>query len=237
MRGRINAVARRMSPSLWLLNTSLASRASRASRLAAPHWEKSCVSKATILIPAVFALCLLPGLSAASDDARSPAPPASIAASDDADMGPASGSGGTPADMATPVFEIDPRIEASIFGIPGEEAVVYHINHPRPASQYLALRSVENHIRSLGDRYTRFVVVVHGPGIDLLLDAQSDSDRAGMIDVLLLYDVQFVVDRASLTARGLDVQALYAAPHLAFVRSAYRFIAELQMRGYSYVKP
>lgn len=81
-------------------------------------------------------------------------------------------------------------------------AIVYHVNHASPAEQFLALRSLQNHIFTLNDDDTAFLLVLQGGGLRLLHDAVHDPDRSGMIDVLLLHGVRLITDQRSLEKLG-----------------------------------
>lgn len=138
-------------------------------------------------------------------------------------------------------------------------AIVYHVNHPSPTDQFLALRSLHNHLQALDDD-TTFELVLQGAGLRLLVDARNDPDRAGLIDVLLLHGVRLITDWRSIDALAYDdghggaaaaapaavldpatrddvLRRLYAADHLDIVPSVLFYLSEAQRRGDSYVKP
>lgn len=130
------------------------------------------------------------------------------------------------------------------------DKVVYHINFDDPVHQASALRSIQNHLDSVGTDKIAQVVVVHGDGVSLLLEpsalshlprfrrANADQEMTARIDVLRQQGVQFKVCANTLRRRGVNPETdLYNVDPKDIVPNGVAELARLQMQGYAYVKP
>ncbi len=127
--------------------------------------------------------------------------------------------------------------------------VVYDINYDDPGKQHSALISIENYLRAIDDPAKDVRVVLHGPGVSLLLEpdalpidgvqrANATPTIQAMVAELKDEGVTFSVDRHTLTDFGIDYhQDLYDVAKSDLVDSGFAEIARLQQRGYKYLKP
>lgn len=126
--------------------------------------------------------------------------------------------------------DADPAVAAAT----EEERVVYHINDAVVARA--ALRNAENHLAVTPD--ARIVFVVHGRGIDFLLNEARDEKGPYQTQVagLKAKGVEFRVCRNTLKGRKLPDSALVMEAQI--VSSGVAEIARLQSReGFVYLKP
>lgn len=119
--------------------------------------------------------------------------------------------------------------------------VVYHINDVKEATG--ALRNAKNHLDAVGDENIDMIVVTHSSGAYLLVDgAMGEKDKEGKP-----YDFRDAV--ASLANRGVKFQICAntikgkkipkdkISEYAEIVPSGVATVAELQNKGYAYVKP
>lgn len=129
-----------------------------------------------------------------------------------------------------------------------KQKVVYHINYDDPQKQVAALQSIEHHLKAAGKNID-IQVVLHGPGLSLLLEADSLAEtkltRANAnpmvqarISQLKDDGVVFNVCKNSLRISKIDYQQdLYDVATAELVENGISKIVELQSRGYLYLKP
>ena len=115
--------------------------------------------------------------------------------------------------------------------------VVYHINQGDPAHHIVAMRNVQNHINAVGIDNIDLKVVMHGGGINLLLEANDNPDIQAAVDNLKLQGVDFQVCRNTLTARNINADQLYDLTDADIVECGVAQLSILQMQGYTYIKP
>jgi intracellular sulfur oxidation DsrE/DsrF family protein len=100
----------------------------------------------------------------------------------------------------------------------------------------IALRNVRNHINALGADKVE-IVVTHGKGIDFLLDGWKDGSGKSYetMQDLANQGVKFDVCNNALQALKIDPKTLNLNANV--VPSGVAAVAELQTKGYLYIKP
>lgn len=115
-----------------------------------------------------------------------------------------------------------------------QEKVVYHINDASVAR--VAMRNIENHLNASPG--AKIVVVMHGKGIDFMLNDAKDDKGAfqGQVAGLKSQGVEFRVCRNTLKGRNLGDDAVIMEGTI--VPSGVAEIGRLQAReGFAYLKP
>jgi len=130
-----------------------------------------------------------------------------------------------------------------------QQRVIYHLNDGSPMQQFRLLRNIVNHFNATPDGKLDIKVLVHGPGLGMLLlpEAQprirsllanATPDHRAQIDALRAQGVQFVVSATALREYGVDpARDLYRVKSGDIVDNAIAYLAEMQARGYAYIKP
>jgi uncharacterized protein len=120
----------------------------------------------------------------------------------------------------------------------GKQKVVYHINGGDPQQNQAALRNVQNHINAVGADNMDIKVVMHGAGLNLLINAKENENLRSAVDSLKLQNVEFQVCNNTIVGRNLDLKKdLYDASEKDVVPSGVAHLSYLQAQGYTYVKP
>lgn len=125
-------------------------------------------------------------------------------------------------------------------GKPGVQKVVYHINYAGGEKSKLyeaAMTNVQNHITAVGADKVDIKVVMHGLGLDMLMDAKSSDSLRAKINSLKNQQVAFQVCGITLERRKIDYKNLYDVSEGDIVPSGVAEIAKLQHQGYAYIKP
>lgn len=129
------------------------------------------------------------------------------------------------------------------------QKVVYHINYHSEQMQVDALRNIQNHINSVGKTKLDLVVVLHGPGLSLLLKPealshakikQAHATEEIKKDILHLkkLGVKFKVCLNTMDRNNIDPQKdLFDVHEGDIVPSGIAELARLQGMGYVYIKP
>ena len=123
---------------------------------------------------------------------------------------------------------------------PGKHKVVYHINAAggEQGKYYeAAMTNVQNHISAVGADKIDLKVVMHGLGIDMLMDAKTNDSIRAKINSLKNQQVAFQVCGIALERRKIDYKNLYDVSEGDIVPSGVAEIAKLQHQGYAYIKP
>lgn len=128
--------------------------------------------------------------------------------------------------------------------------VVYHINAASAERQMYALRNIRNHLAAAGPGGVEIRVVLQGRGIGMLVlpealphlrglsSANGSPQMLAMVDGLRDQGVRFLVCGNSLRRYGVDPEEdLYNVEPFDIVPSGVIALAELQQRGYAYIKP
>ena len=117
----------------------------------------------------------------------------------------------------------------------GEVKVVYHLNEGiEQASR--AMGNIRNHLDA--DPTAKIVVVTHGAGIDFLLEGatnKAEQPFTGAIGELSGRGVEFLVCNNTLNGRKIDKNKV--AMEARLVPSGVSEVANLQAKGYGYLKP
>lgn len=123
----------------------------------------------------------------------------------------------------------------------GKQKVVYHINYDGGDSdkQYsAALRNIQNHIDAVGAENIEVKVVLHGNGVGLLKNAQSNQKLQSAVLSLKTQHVGFNVCDNTLKGRKIDYEKdLFEVFKEDIVPSGVAELSRLQMMGYTYIKP
>ena len=131
----------------------------------------------------------------------------------------------------------------------GKQKVVYHINYDNPKAQAGALRNIQNHINAVGKENLDLKVVMHGKGLSLLLTpdhlentklklGNATDEMQAKISGLKDQGVDFNVCANTLKGKKINYEEdLYDVEKADIVPSGVAEVANLQIAGYSYIKP
>ncbi|MCB1791628.1 MAG: DsrE family protein [Gammaproteobacteria bacterium] len=131
-----------------------------------------------------------------------------------------------------------------------KQKVVYHVNYDDPKQQTGALRNIQNHINAVGKDNLDLRVVMHGNGLSLVLlpealghtkgfkTANADPQRQAAIDNLKVQGVKFEICANTVKGRNVNPsEDLYDFSESDIVPSGVAELAELQTKGFTYIKP
>jgi uncharacterized protein len=120
----------------------------------------------------------------------------------------------------------------------GKQKVVYHINGGDAQQNQAALRNIQNHINAVGAENMDIKVVMHGAGLNLLVNAKDNENLRAAVDNLKLQNVEFQVCNNTVVGRKLDISTdLYDAKESDIIPSGVAHLSHLQAQGYTYIKP
>ena len=120
----------------------------------------------------------------------------------------------------------------------GVQKVVYDINSGDDARHRAALRNIGNHLTAVGDDKLHLFMVLRGLGVKLLQTAVWDSTLQSQLAAFKERGVRIRVCESSLERHNLDYRTeLFDVRKEDLVKSGVAEIAELQMQGYTYIKP
>jgi intracellular sulfur oxidation DsrE/DsrF family protein len=117
-----------------------------------------------------------------------------------------------------------------------KQQVVYHVNDINKA--FGALRNVKNHLNALGDKNAEIIVVTHSSGAFTLVDGSQDKRGRSFeatVQTLANRGVKFEI--CANTIRGKKIDKNKINLNATVVPSGVARVADLQQRGYIYVKP
>jgi intracellular sulfur oxidation DsrE/DsrF family protein len=123
-----------------------------------------------------------------------------------------------------------------------KQKVVYHINDINVATG--ALRNAKNHLNALGDKNIEMIIVTHSSGAFALVDgAMGKKDKKtgkvfnfnDQIAGLANRGVKFQI--CANTIRGKKIPKEKINEHAEIVPSGVAQIADLEQKGYLYIKP
>jgi hypothetical protein len=118
------------------------------------------------------------------------------------------------------------------------QKVVYHINYNDEAQLKAALGNVKNHVIAIGKDKIDVKVVMHGNGVDLLKTANTDLDMQQKVIGLKKDGVAFEVCNNTLVNKKINYKNdLFDVSEKDIVPSGVAEVANLQQRGYVYIKP
>ncbi len=116
------------------------------------------------------------------------------------------------------------------------QSVLYHLNDINKA--FGTLRNVKNHLNALGDKNINLIIVTHSSGAFTLVDGSQDKRGRSFestIQTLANRGVKFEI--CANTIRGKKIDKNKINLNATVVPSGVARVADLQQRGYSYVKP
>jgi len=134
---------------------------------------------------------------------------------------------------------------ASLMG-PEKQKVVYHVNYDDEKLVKAALGNIRNHINAVckqGDTTPcsdklDIKVVMHGNGLGLLKQANTNMDVQQKVIGLKKQGVAFEVCANTLKGRKIDYKNdLFDVTQQDIVPSGVAELAKLQQEGYVYIKP
>ena len=126
---------------------------------------------------------------------------------------------------------------ATMFG-EQKQKVVYHINYNDEKQLNAALGNVKNHISAIGKDKIDVRVVMHGNGVDLLKIANTDLNMQQKVIGLKKDGVAFQVCNNTLVNKKIDYKNdLFDVSKADIVPSGVAEVANLQQKGYVYIKP
>jgi intracellular sulfur oxidation DsrE/DsrF family protein len=122
-----------------------------------------------------------------------------------------------------------------------KQKVVYHINDIHSATG--ALRNIKNHLNAVGDENVEVIVVTHSSGAFALVDgSMGKKDKNGKvynfndtIASLANRGVKFQI--CANTIRGKKIDKNKVSEYAEIVPSGVAQVADLQQKGYLYIKP
>jgi intracellular sulfur oxidation DsrE/DsrF family protein len=123
-----------------------------------------------------------------------------------------------------------------------QQKVVYHINNIHTATG--ALRNVKNHLNAVGDKNLDIIVVTHSSGAFAMVDGAMGKknpktgkvyDFSDTIAALANRGVKFAI--CANTIRGKKIPKEKISTYAEVVPSGVAEVADLQQKGYVYVKP
>jgi len=122
-----------------------------------------------------------------------------------------------------------------------KQKVVYHINNIHTAKG--ALRNIKNHLNAVGDKNIEVIVVTHSSGAFALVDgAMGKKDKNGkvydfrdQVAGLANRGVKFQI--CANTIKGKKIDKSKINENAEIVPSGVAQVADLQQRGYLYIKP
>ncbi len=127
-----------------------------------------------------------------------------------------------------------------------QQKVVYHINYDDTKTLNAALGNIKNHINAVckqGDTTPckdklDLRVVMHGNGLGLLAQANTDLDMQQKVIGLKKQGVAFAVCKNTLVGKKINYKNdLFDVSEKDIVPSGVAELAILQNKGYAYVKP
>jgi intracellular sulfur oxidation DsrE/DsrF family protein len=123
-----------------------------------------------------------------------------------------------------------------------KQKVVYHVNNIHTATG--ALRNVKNHLNALGDENIELIVVTHSSGAFALVDGSMGKKNKKTGKVYNFNDtiaglanrgVKFQI--CANTIRGKKIDKNKISEFAEIIPSGVAQVADLQQKGYLYVKP
>lgn len=119
-----------------------------------------------------------------------------------------------------------------------KQKVVYHINYNDETQLNAALGNAKNHIAAVGKDNIDMKIVMHGNGVDLLKQANTNLDMQQKVINLKKDGVDFEVCKNTLTGKKINYKNdLFDVSEKDIVPSGVAELAILQNKGYAYVKP
>lgn len=134
------------------------------------------------------------------------------------------------------LFVLGPAVGTA--GEYGKQKVVYHINMSDPATHNAAMRNIQNHINAVGAENLDLRIVMHGDGVSLLQNANTDMNVQSKVVSLKSQNIRFNVCANTLRGRKIDKeQDLFNVTEADIVPSGVAELSHLQQQGFAYIKP
>jgi intracellular sulfur oxidation DsrE/DsrF family protein len=117
-----------------------------------------------------------------------------------------------------------------------QQKVVYHFNDLNWG--YRGLRNIKNHLNALGDENVEIVAVFHSGGGFIVVDGKKDKkghEFGSTIQALANRGVKFLL--CANTVRGKKIPKDKINLNVDIVPSGVAEVAELEEKGYVYIKP
>jgi len=116
--------------------------------------------------------------------------------------------------------------------------VVYHVDGPNPEVAKYALTLINKHIEAEGGpENIDIVLVVHGPALKLFENANADQELKSKIKMVLDKGATAEMCQVSMKLFGTPLERLVAGFVPTEHPVAVKRIADLQRKGYVYIKP
>ena len=113
--------------------------------------------------------------------------------------------------------------------------VVYHLSDLEKVG--FVLSNMENHVRGVGGPGVADIrVVVHGPALKAFHSAAAEPNTSAASDRLMKLGVGFDACANTMRAQGVNLEDLLPGFGVAEKGGVVR-LTELQMKGYSYLRP
>ena len=98
------------------------------------------------------------------------------------------------------------------------------------------LANLENQLTAVGEISLESVVVLHGDGVDLLVDSVSDERLRNKVDRLRKAGIRFVVCRQTLIGRKIALERVYGLEKADLVPFGVPEIDKYQQMGFAYIR-
>lgn len=123
----------------------------------------------------------------------------------------------------------------------GKQKVVYHVNTAGgdgDRGYLVALTNIRNHIAAVGAENLELKVVMHGDGVGLVKNANTNMKLQTAVADLKSRNVGFLVCKNTLTGRNIDPDKdLFDVYAEDIVPSGVAELSRLQQMGYTYIRP
>lgn len=135
---------------------------------------------------------------------------------------------------ATPTLAgyVEPQLVARNLTLPHK--VVYHFNSKDGPRLHNVLGNIQNHLKAT-EGQADIHLVIHNDGVWELQDPAPEIRKR--LDELRERHVTINVCNTSLKGRDIDWHSLYGVKESDLVASGVTIVADLQMKGYAYLKP
>ena len=131
----------------------------------------------------------------------------------------------------------------------GKQKAVHHINGDNPQQNRGALVNIQNHINAVGAENLDICVVMHGNGLAVLMypdevegtkmkRGNANEEMQTRITGLKNQVVRFHICANTLKGHNINLEeAIYDATQDDVVPSGVAELSNLQIQGYTYIKP
>jgi uncharacterized protein len=127
---------------------------------------------------------------------------------------------------------VEPKFPAPSYQTPHK--VVYHFNSNDAKLLFNLLGNIQHHSKAVGgDSDIR--LVIHNDGVWTLQNPSAEIQKR--LDDLRSRKIVISICNTSLKGRDIDWHSLYGVAENDIVQSGVAELADLQMRGFAYIKP